>query len=81
MSERKPVEAWQPYLSGAMTLRNPWLMAMAWPNGVWSLEFGPQYIGDILTNGKAADMVGGQLAAEDALFAIADAINELRGKK
>lgn len=80
MSERKPVEAWGPW-RGAMTLRSAWLMAMAWPSGDWNLEFGPQYVGDIPTNGKAADMVGGQLAAEDALFAIADAINELRGKK
>lgn len=80
MSARKPVEGWEPGRSGGVSLRAPWFMAHVWPAGQWHLGIRGTGNEDFQHNGKSTDMESAQLAAEDALFAIADAINALRGK-
>lgn len=72
-AERKPVAGWEKRSAKWWTLRTPLGEAWAFADGAWT------YDANIKELQSAASLEAAQLAAEDALFAIADAINALRG--
>ena len=74
-AERKPVAGWRPptRMTEYHNLSIGGHFANAFDNGEWWVDGGHIR--------KAADLRAAQLAAEDEIFEIADAINELRGRK
>lgn len=70
---RRPVAGWVDF-GNRRRLTTPWVAMVALPDGRWYAVDDPDERG-----GREASQESAQLAAEDALFAIADAINALRG--
>ena len=74
-AERKPVAGWEKRSEKWWTLRTPLGEAWAFADGAWTYDANSKELQ------SAASLEAAQFAAEDALFAIADAINALRGRK
>lgn len=72
-AERKPVAGWEKRSEKWWTLRTPLGEAWAFADGMWTHNADSEGLQ------SAASLEAAQLAAEDALFAVADAINALRG--